>query len=234
MAAPTANILARALARWARPLVAWPALAIGLYFLFAWIGSSIPRNGAWHETADGVEIMVETNGIHTAIVLPLVTPHKDWRQDFPATELAAPNRPYTHVSVSWGEREVYLNTPTWADLSPTAVLHIIGVGGEGLIHVAHYLRPAPDDTIRPLRISEADYARLVKQIEARLPARASRRSYPGYDDFDVFYDAPGSYTAINTCNQWTSDVLAGAGIRTGWWTPFAGGVMKWVPRRRPK
>ena len=41
-----------------------------------------------------------------------------------------------------------------------------------------------------------------------------------------------TYTAIQTCNQWTSDVLAGAGIRTGWWTPFAGGVMKWVPKLR--
>jgi hypothetical protein len=45
----------------------------------------------------------------------------------------------------------------------------------------------------------------------------------------VFYEAPGAYTVTNTCNQWTSDMLAEAGVRTGWWTPFAGGVMKWVP-----
>ena len=45
----------------------------------------------------------------------------------------------------------------------------------------------------------------------------------------MFYDAPGEYTASNTCNQWTSNMLAAAGVRTGWWTPFAGGVMKWVP-----
>ncbi|MCB2083351.1 MAG: DUF2459 domain-containing protein, partial [Sphingomonadaceae bacterium] len=51
----------------------------------------------------------------------------------------------------------------------------------------------------------------------------------GYADYDVFYDAPGTYHLGNTCNQWTSDMLAEAGIKTGWWTPFPGGVMKWVP-----
>jgi uncharacterized protein (TIGR02117 family) len=231
LAAPTRI----ALARLAWKAFAWLALAIGLYVLAGWIGSAIPRNHDWRESParsqDSVEIMVETNGVHTAIVMPLVTPHKDWRADFPSDDIAAPDRPYTHISVSWGEREVYLHTPTWADLSPLTVLRVLTVGGEGLLHVAHYVRPAPDDTIRPLRISQADYARLVKQIEARMPGRTVRRIYPGYGDYDVFYDAPGRYTAIMTCNQWTSDVLAGAGIRTGWWTPFAGGVMKWVPQR---
>jgi uncharacterized protein (TIGR02117 family) len=205
------------------------ALAIGVYLLAAWIGSSIPRNGNWREPPRGVEIMVETNGIHTAIVMPLVTPQKDWRQDFPATDLAAPDRPYTHVSVSWGEREVFLHTPTWADLSPLTVLRIVTVGGDAVLHVAHYVRPAPDRTIRPLWISEGDYTRLVRQVERRLPAPEDRRPHPGYGDYDVFYDAPGTYSIIKTCNQWTSNVLAGAGIRTGWWTPLAGGVMRWVP-----
>jgi uncharacterized protein (TIGR02117 family) len=109
------------------------------------------------------------------------------------------------------------------------VLRVVTVGGEGLLHVAHYVRPAPGAAIRPLRLSKADYARLVAQIEARMPHRTVRRLYPGYGDYDAFYGAPGTYTAITTCNQWTSDVLADAGVRTGWWTPFAGGVMKWVP-----
>lgn len=216
-----------------RAILGWTALAIGLFFLAGWIGSSIPRNGDWREppagTPGSVAIMVETNGVHTAIVLPLVTPQKDWRADLPAGDLTAPDRTYTHVAVSWGERQVFLETPTWWDLSPLTVLRIVGLGGDGLIHAAHYVRPAPDPTIRPLRLRPEEYARLVKRIEAALPDRAHRRRHRGYDDYDVFYDAPGRYTPLNTCNQWTSDTLAAAGIRTGRWTPFAGGVMKWVP-----
>lgn len=213
-----------------RAALGWPALALGLYMLAAWIGSSIPRNAGWTEPADGVEILVETNGVHTAIVMPAVTAQKDWRGAFPLSDITAPGRAYTHVSVSWGEHAVYLETPTWADLSPLTVLRIVTVGGDGVLHAAHYVRPAPDATIRPLRLRPAEYARLVRWIEAHAPDPARRKRYPGYGDDDVFYDAPGRYTPIRTCNQWTGDALAAAGVKIGRWTPMPGGVMKWVPQ----
>jgi len=216
----------------ARRALAWAsgalALVVVLVAVAGWIGSSIPRNSGWSEPASGVEIMVETNGVHTALILPLVTPDKDWRSDFPAGDVARPDLPYTHVSVSWGEREVFLNTPTWWDLRPSTVLRIIGFGGDGLLHIAHYVRPAPSTDARPITLTQGQYRRLVAQIERSLPT-GPRIRYPGYGSQDVFYEAPGRYTAANTCNQWTSNTLAHAGVRTGWWTPFAGGVMKWVP-----
>ena len=68
-------------------LILWPIIGLlsvtTLYFLAAWAGSSIPRNSQWSEPGQGVEIMIETNGVHTAIVMPLVTAQKDWRPDFP-------------------------------------------------------------------------------------------------------------------------------------------------------
>ena len=219
---------ARRLAKALGAILAGVVLALGLFALAGWIGSSIPRNGDWREPADGIEIMVGTNGVHTELVLPLVTPEKDWRADFPAADLRQPDADYTHVAISWGEREVFLKTPTWGDLSPITVLRIAGLGGEGLIHVSHYVRPAPADDNRPLTLSGDEYRRLVAAIERTLP-KGERVRHPGYGRQDVFYEAPGHYTARNTCNQWTSDRLAEAGVRTGWWTPFAGGVMKWVP-----
>ena len=227
MAAATPAVLKRTL-RLARRALAWLALALGLFMLAAWIGSSLPRNGDWREPDRGIEIMIETNGVHTAIVMPLVTPQKDWRPDFPATDLPEPSRPYTHVSVSWGERAVFLETPTWADLSPSVAIGAL-LGGDGLLHVAQYVRPAPDDDARILRLRPEEYVRLVRRIERQVPRGNPRTVYRGYAEYDVFYDAPGRYHLGNTCNQWTSDTLAGAGVRTGLWTPFAGGVMKWVP-----
>ena len=213
---------------WARKAGAWLALAAGLFMLAAWIGSSLPRNPEWREPATGVDIFVETNGVHTALVLPRFHPLKDWSADFPVRDLADPTQPYTHVSISWGDREVFLNTPTWADLRPRTVARIFFGGGEGLIHAAHYVRPAPGPDIRPLRLTPAQYRVVVRRIEAMLPPPSRRRTYRGYARYDAFYDAQGRYTAANTCNQWTSDTLAAAGVRTGRWTPFAGGVMRWV------
>ena len=220
-----------------RAFIAWPLLAIGVFFLAGWIGSSIPRNRDWREPPPddpaAITIFVETNGVHTALVLPKYSAHKDWGETFPVADLGNPAQPYTHVSVSWGERKVFLETPNWTDLSPLSVLRILGMGGDGMIHVAHYVRPAPADDIRPLRLSPAQYSAIVRRIEAMLPPGPigePRQHLRGYGDYDAFYEARGRYTATNTCNQWTSDTLAAAGVRTGAWTPFAGGVMKWVPK----
>ena len=216
---------------WAKRLALWPLAALALlsavFFLAAWIGSSIPRNGGWQQAENGVEILLETNGVHTALVLPLANSHKDWREDFPASDLQEPFQPYTHVSISWGEKEVFLNTETWADLKPSTAIGAI-YGGEPLLHIAHYMRPAPSQNFRPLTISQDEYRKLVAAIEPYVLSPQERQTYPGYSWFDVFYDASGQYSALRTCNQWTSDMLASAGVKTGWWTPLQGGVMKWV------
>lgn len=220
--------------RWRRGLaiaIALPLAATALFLLSAWIGSAIPRNGDWVEPAEGIEIFVGDNGIHTELVLPLVAPEKDWRGAFPSADVDAWDRPYTHVAVSWGERRVFLETPTWADLDPLTAIGA-ATGGEGLLHVAHYVRPAPSSTNRPLRLTSAQYERLVRRIETQVVPASRRMRFPGYADWDVFYAAPGRYHMGNSCNQWTSDTLAAAGVKTGWWTPLPGGVMKWVPEPR--
>lgn len=227
MASPPLRLLHRALAG----VVGGLTVALLLILLTAWVGSSIPRNPGWSspDAAEpgAVEIMVGTNGIHTELVLPLVTPVKDWRRTFPAADLPASGEPYTHVAVSWGEREVSLNTPTWSNLRAGTAIRAL-IDGDALLHVAHYVRPAPGPDNRPLRLTAGQYASLVREIEEATMPEYRRRRYRGYAEWDVFYDAPGRYGWRNTCNQWTSDALAGAGVRVGWWTPFAGGVMKWV------
>jgi hypothetical protein len=90
----------------------------------------------------------------------------------PRADLPCPIADYTHVAVSWGEKEVFLNTPTWWDLSPITVLRIVGVGGEGLIHAAHYVRPAPSDDFRPLTSPPRNTAASPPRSSARCP-RAS-------------------------------------------------------------
>ena len=218
--------------RWLGAAIGTLLALVACYLAAAWIGSSISRNPEWREPETGIEILVGDNGVHTELVLPLTTDVKDWRSEFPASDVADAGLPYTHVAVSWGEREVFLNTPTWADLTPATVWGAM-TGGTALLHVSHYVRPAPSADYRPLRLSRAEYARLVSAIEADLLPLDDRARHRGYFGFDVFYDAPGTYTWRMTCNQWTSDRLAQAGVRTGWWTPLSGGVMKWIERPGP-
>ncbi len=210
-------------------LLAGIALLALLFFLAGWIGSSIPRNGQTPEVADGITIMLETNGTHTGIVMPLVTPEKDWRETFPSAMIRPHGRIPTHVAVGWGEREVFLDVPTWGDLKASTALRIATTGGEPIMRVSHYVRPAPSETHRPVTISREAYARMVEAIEASLPpAKAPREILRGTNPADAYYHALGNYTLAYTCNNWVGDMLAEAGIQMGWWTPFAGGVMKWI------
>lgn len=204
------------------------------FALTGWIGSAIPRNGDWQEADPAlpstVAILVGTNGIHTEIAMPLVTTEKDWRSVFPVRDIADRSRPYTHVAVSWGERKFFLETPSWSDVNPITVLRAM-TGGEGVLHIAHYVRPAPSETYRIVHLRSKEYRALARAIETQLAPAATRETLPGYGDWDVFYTAQGTYHIGNTCNQWTSDQLAAAGLSTGIFTPFSGGVMKWVPER---
>jgi len=208
-------------------------LAVG-YPLAAWVGSSIPETATTERDADAsVQIMVETNGTHTSIVVPIISAAKDWRETFPSAAVPRPDGQMpTHLSIGWGEREVFLNVPTWGDLKVSTALRIATVGGDPLMRVSHYVRPAPGPNHRPVQITPAQYAKLVAAIESALPELApgeTRRILRGTYVDDAYYDAMGSYTLANTCNSWVGDRLAEAGVEMGMWTPFAGGVMKWIP-----
>lgn len=206
------------------------AMAAAVYWLAGWLGSSVPRNPGWQEPVAGITILVETNGTHTGIIMPVVTPQKDWRATFPALAAEPPGL-VTHVAVGWGEREVFLDVATWAELELSTALRILFVGGESLVRTSHYVRPAPGLHHRPLRLTYAQYERLAAEIEASLapPGRDGRRAvlYGSYQP-DAYYRGSGRYTIFRTSNSWTGDVLGDAGVRIGWWTPFAGGVMKWI------
>ncbi len=213
------------------------AVVIVGYPLAGWIGSSIPQNSANAAPADAagtVEILVETNGTHTGIVVPVVTAAKDWRTSFPSASAPdAHGRMPTHLAIGWGEREVFLHVPTWGDLKPSTALRIATVGGDALMRVSHYVRPMPGPNHRPLRITARQYERLVAAIERPLPdlsAGQPREILKGTYAEDAYYEAGGTYSMVNNCNSWVGETLAEAGIEMGMWTPFAGGVMKWIPK----
>ena len=230
VAAAPLSRLARPAALGAATALATLLIAAALYFLGGWIGSSVPRNAGWQEPDSGVTIMVETNGVHTGLVMPVVSEVKDWRETFP--ELAgAYAGGVTHIAVGWGEREVFLDVPTWAELKPLTAARIALLGGDTLLRVAEYVRPSPGPNHRPLRLTHEQYRRLVQGVEATLapvPTGAKRERIYGSYATDAYYEARGRYGLFNTCNSWTGDLLARAGVRMGWWTPFAGGVMKWI------
>jgi uncharacterized protein (TIGR02117 family) len=162
-------------------------------------------------------------------MVPLVTREMDWRPLVPAGDLRDPRYGGNYVALGYGNREFYLNTPRWADLSVrTAFLALFG-RGSSLVHADHDTDPQPDETQRPIMLSHDEYLRLVAFMRASFRLDAKGRTMAlrgrGYGPSDMFYEGLGRYTAFFDCNEWTGSALRHAGVRIGVWTPFSQSVM---------
>lgn len=201
-----------------------------VYLLFALILGTVPANVAWREPDRGVTIFVRTNGVHTWIMMPKVNAHMDWSAYAPGLHLRDPRYGRAdHVAIGYGNREFYLETPTWGDLTVHNALSALAGRGTSLLHVEHEHQPRPSEWQRPIRVTPDQYRRLVAFIRARFRRDQDGRTIPllgrGYREADMFYEANGGYSLVLTCNEWTGRALRAAGIRTGLWTPFEQSVM---------
>lgn len=199
---------------------------VASYAVAGLVGGTIPSNRDWRAPAQGIHIFVESNGVHTGIVVPKVAAGIDWRGIARAADLRDPRYAgYDHLSIGWGEKTFYLETPTWADVKLRTVAAAATGSTRTLMHVDHVPLPRPTDDVREIVVTPRQYRRLSAYIIASF--RAGGASYAGYGPYDAFYDANGRYSAIRTCNSWTGDALRYAGVKVGAWTPFPVTVMAW-------
>jgi uncharacterized protein (TIGR02117 family) len=201
-----------------------------LYLLAALTLGTIPANSGWHEAKQGVRIFVRTNGVHTWIMVPKVTAEMDWRPLVPGAHLKDPRWGNgNYVAIGYGNRQFYLNTPTWGDLTVRNAVTAMAGSGDSLVHADHDNDPQPSAIQRPITLSHDEYVRLVGFIRATFRTDAQGRTIPllgrGYGNSDIFYEALGSYNALYTCNSWTGQALRQAGVRTGLWTPLSQSIM---------
>lgn len=202
-------------------------LAVLGYVAAGLIGGAIPTNASWHAPSKGIEIFVETNGIHTGLIVPKVAAGIDWGGIARSSDIADPRyAARSHLAIGWGERAFYLGTPTWADIKLSTTIHAAIGSDDTLVHIEHVVRPTPNADQRVVILRPAEYRRLATVIRASLDGAHPSHRF-GYDRHDVFYQGRGRYDAIRTCNAWTGDALRHAGVRIGVWTPFSVTVMGW-------
>ncbi len=204
--------------------------ALILYFGGAGLLGLVPVNRDFAPTPGGVPVCLRSNGIHTDVVLPATGAAIDWRAELPKTDFPRMRRAYDSIAFGWGERQFYLETPTWADLKAgTALVAATGLG-DAALHVEYADRPRPGERAACTRVNEAQYRALVAYIErtfARDAAGRPRRiDAPGYGAADAFYEAKGTFSIFVTCNEWVRDGLAASGIRAPAWSPFDGALLR--------
>jgi len=201
-------------------------LVCAFYVAAGLAGGAIPANRDWRPPERGVRILVESNGIHTGLVMPAQAAGVDWHRDFPAGDIADPRYAgLGWVAVGWGDRAFYVETPRWSDVRPLTVLRAAAGSPRTVLHVEHLGEPPVGDDDRAIVLTPDQYRRLAAFIRASIGPDG--RVAPGYGPSDIFYDARGRYSAVATCNEWTGRALRAAGVRVGIWTPFPVDVMGW-------
>src|SRR3954462_1189460 len=130
-----------------------------VYFLAALLLGAVPANLAFDQAGEeGVTIFVMSNGVHTWIVMPKLNADMDWRPYALPGHLRDPRWGNAdHVAIGYGNRDFYLNTPTWGDLTVRRAFAAFFGGAPSLLHVEHLDRPRPEPWQRPIRISHEQY-----------------------------------------------------------------------------
>jgi uncharacterized protein (TIGR02117 family) len=202
------------------------------YLLAALIGSLVPVNGGWKEPAEGTIVYIAHNGIHADIIMPVNAGGLDWAPLLPSKDFAASDPNARWIAFGSGEERVYLNTPTWWDITPRTIWAAL-TGGRRVMHV-EYAQDPRSYAVREIRLRPEEYRRLWAAIRADFALDANGRplriAHAGYGCCDAFYRARGKESAVRTCNSWVASWLRLAGVKVSAWPPFVPGLV-WRYRR---
>jgi uncharacterized protein (TIGR02117 family) len=212
-----------------RATAGWPLLVIGLYMTAALVGSHIPANSDWRQPTEGIDIFVETNGVHVSLIVPMSAAGEDLSDLVRPEHLTNRDLFGTHAMIGWGHGRVYRNAQTWGGVKSGDIASAIVGSDFTTLHIYHLINPQVLPHRKALRVTPQQYRSIVRQIRAtfRLNEAGESIAHPAYTADNLFYDSKGHYSAINTCNSWTGYILRNAGVRIGAWTPMPGGVMRW-------
>ena len=200
---------------------------IGGYLVAAVALGLLPANRDFTQAADGVEIGFVSDGFHVDIVLPMTAAGIDWTRWCPTDAFGG--APAPAIAFGWGDQDFYLETRSYADVRPLTALRALLFSTHTLLHVTYVDNPSRIGDAYHITITPEVYRRLASYIAATFRRdgagdRAERLPVRGYGARDAFYRAAGTYSPFETCNEWLGAGLRQAGIRTGWWTPFAFGI----------
>jgi uncharacterized protein (TIGR02117 family) len=211
---------------WVGRVVTAVVAVLALYLFAALIGSLIPVNRDWHEPREGTAIYIADNGVHSDIVMPVNSDGMDWTPFISQRDFASADPNARWIAFGSGEERVYLNTPTWWDITPRTIWSAL-VGGKRVMHVESV--PDPRYAAREIRLRPEEYRRLWAAIRADFALDPDGRPihivHPGYGCCDAFYRANGKESAIRTCNTWVARWLRLAGVKASAWSPFVPGLV---------
>lgn len=209
--------------------------AAALYTLAILILGAIPVNTGFQQAGAGIEILIQSNGVHTDFYLPVKTRDIDWREFAPLEDKDYYCPDSSYAVIGWGDRGFFLDTETWDDLTVGTTINAVFWPSATVMHLYYrYAMPVQGDQAVRLKLHPDQYRELVQFIKASFKQDAQGKPVliagRSYSRSDVFYEAVGSYHLLNTCNNWANRALDKAGVTTPVWSPFDGAIFNHLPK----
>lgn len=176
-----------------------------------------------------VEIHILTNGVHTDIVMPVKTELMDWSNVVSYSNTIHADSTYRYLSMGWGDKGFYLETPTWADLKASVAFNAALGLSTSAIHATYYQKMTTSERCKRMMLSKKQYAQLINYISNSFQ-KDSEGNYllintdAVYGNTDAFYEAKGSYSVFTTCNTWANSALKISGQKCCFWTALDWGI----------
>lgn len=185
------------------------------YVLISLLLSTITVNNNENIVADN-EVYLSTNGIHLGIIIPTEIMDSSLQRGlkFNSTD--------KYLSFGWGDKNFYLNTPTWGDLTFKNAINATFLKSETLIHLTRY-RSKQDDWVK-VKLTNVQLKKLnqyiLKYFQKDENGNKVILESKGYSSYDDFYKAHGSYSGFKTSNTWVNSALKESDLKACYWTPF--------------
>lgn len=202
-----------------------------IYALAVWLLPFIAVNKNAGTTGDeDVSIFIKTNGVHTDIVVPVKNDRMDWSPVIKYDHTDAKDSTLQYVGIGWGDKGFYLQTPEWKDLKFSVAFKAMFHLGSSAVHATFYNRMVTNEHCKEIKISYAEYDKLVSYIKNTFKTDASGNSIniisvnDGYGATDAFYEANGRYDFFHTCNTWANSALKACDQRACLWTALDKGI----------
>jgi uncharacterized protein (TIGR02117 family) len=109
-----------------------------------------------------------TNGVHTDIVMSIKSKEIDWSKKIKFGNTRSGSSDYNYVSIGWGDKGFYLDTPTWAELKFSTAVKAAFWLGESAMHCTFYKSIQESKDCKKIELSREQYVKLIDFVQKKV------------------------------------------------------------------
>jgi uncharacterized protein (TIGR02117 family) len=197
------------------------------YLIFYCTLSRIPVTPERDSLPKTIDIYISSSGVHSDIIIPIENKCFSWSKYLHLEKGFAQDPTRSYISIGWGDKNFFLKTKDWSDLTfSTAFKAFFGMGTGAIRIVQRYPPQKGEKELVCLKVSRNEYLSLIRRLKGEFlfnKGEISQIKKHPYSNLDFFFDSSHSYSLLYTCNSWTNSNLIAAKQKACLWTPFKDG-----------